>query len=254
MLLIEVILYLYIFFIGTFLGSFYNVVGIRVPEKVTLMGRSHCPSCNHTLGPLELFPIIGYLILRGRCKNCQNHISVKYPIMEFITGLLFLISFVILRDYMVEYILMVVFMSLMIIITVSDLYYQIIPDKILLFFLPVILTLRIVSDKITIINALLGAVLGFLFMLFIAWYGKKRFKQEALGGGDIKLYFLVGLVLGIDLVFLSVLFAALIGLVYGLVMRKRSGYIPFVPFIFAGSLLAYFIGGYIITWYTSLLF
>lgn len=254
MIYIEILTYLYIGFIGLVFGSFFNVVGLRVPNKESLFGRSHCPSCNKTLGPLELFPVVGYIILKGRCKNCKAHISVKYPVIELITAILFVFSFVILRDNMVEYILIVVFISLMVIITVSDIYYKIVPDIILLVFLPVIFTLRMFSDVIIWYDAIIAAVIGFGFMYLISLYGKKRFKQEALGGGDIKLYFIIGLVLGTNTVFLSVLFASLLGLAYAPILKKRNDkYLPFVPFIFAGSLLAYFIGPNIIAWYVSLI-
>lgn len=142
-ILYNVILYAYIFTMGLFLGSFFNVVGIRIPNKESLMGRSHCPNCGKTLGPLELFPIIGYLFLKGKCKECNTKISAKYPLMEFITATLFLTSFVFLQHNMVEYILIVLFISLMVILTVSDLYYQIIPDMILIVFLPLIFVLRL---------------------------------------------------------------------------------------------------------------
>lgn len=245
---------IYIFIIGLFMGSFYNVVGIRVPNKETLMGRSHCPSCGKTLGWIELFPVIGYLILGGKCKNCKSTISVKYPIIELITAILFSVSFVILQENMVEYILVVVFISLMVIITVSDMYYQIIPDIILLVFLPVIFALRMFSDEIVWYYSILGGILGFVVMYFLAWYGKKRFKQEALGGGDIKLYFLIGLFLGVETVFLSLLFAALLGIIFAVISRKKSGYIPFVPFIAIGSMIAYFYGPMLLDWYIGLLF
>ena len=81
-ILFFIILYTYIFVIGLFLGSFFNVVGIRIPNKESILGRSHCPSCNRTLGVLELFPIIGYLVLKGKCKECGTKISMKYPLME----------------------------------------------------------------------------------------------------------------------------------------------------------------------------
>lgn len=258
--LINIIIYMYVFFLGTILGSFYNVVGIRVPEKESLMGRSHCPNCNRSLGWLELFPIVGYIALKGRCKDCKIHISVKYPLMEFLTGVLFLLSFVILRGNMVEYILIVMFISLMVIITVSDLYYKIVPDGILLIFLPILFIPRFFGVDLVWWNGfpwwngLLAGLMGFGFMYLISWYGKKRFKQEALGGGDIKLYFLIGIVLGTDLVFLSVLFASLIAMIYGMTIKKKKGYIAFVPFIFAGSLLAYFVGPYIINWYIAILY
>ncbi len=150
--------------------------------------------------------------------------------MELLTGVLFLVSFVILRDNMVEYILIVTFISLMVIITVSDLYYQIIPDIILIIFFPIILTLRLLSPINAWYDGILGGVLGFGFMFLIALYGKVRFKKDALGGGDIKLYLIIGIVLGYQNVFLSLFFAALIGLVYSFVVRKQKGYLPFVPF------------------------
>ena len=142
-ILIYSILYTYIFTMGLFLGSFFNVVGIRVPNKESLLGRSHCPNCGKTLGALELFPIVGYLVLKGKCKECNMKIPLKYPLMEFITGVLFLSSFVFLQYNMIEYILIVLFISLMVIITVSDMYYQTIPDIFLIIFLPFIFVLRI---------------------------------------------------------------------------------------------------------------
>ena len=253
MVLAGILIRLYIFVIGLFFGSFFNVVGIRVPNKETLLGRSKCPSCNSPLGVVELIPILGYVILRGRCKNCKSPISVKYPIMEFLTGALFVISFELLHQNMVEYILLIMFISLMIIVTVSDLYYRIVPDIILIVFLPIIVTLRILSPVIHWTDGLIGAVIAFLFMLLMSLYGKKRFKQEALGGGDIKLYFIIGLVLGYETIFLSVLFSGLLGILYYVLIRPKDRYLPFVPFIFAGSLLAYFAGPIIIDWYTSLL-
>lgn len=252
-MLIYILLYSYIFLIGLFLGSFFNVVGIRVPNKESLMGRSHCPNCGRTLGVLELFPIIGYLILRGKCKECNTKISAKYPIMEFITGILFLSSFVFIQYNMIEYTIIVLFISLMVIITVSDMYYQTIPNIFLIVFLPFIFVLRILSPIEMWYDGIIGGVIGFGFMYLIALYGRFRFKKDALGGGDIKLYFIIGLVLGYQLVILSLFFAALFGMIYSLLIRKKDGYLPFVPFIFAGSMLTYFVGSGIIEWYVSIL-
>lgn len=250
----NIILYIYIVFIGTLLGSFFNVVGIRVPKKETLMGRSHCNNCDHQLGWLELLPIIGYIAIGGKCKNCKSKISIKYPLIELLTGIIFLVSYIILRDFMVEYILIVVFISLMTIVTVSDIYYKIVPDIILVVFLPIILTLRILSPVMPWYIGLLGGILAFGFLYLIALYGKKRFKQDALGGGDIKLYFLIGLVLGVEYVFLSLIFAGIFGIIYVAIHRKREpGYIAFVPFIYAGSLVAYFFGKIIVDYYNEIL-
>ncbi|MEC9484393.1 MAG: prepilin peptidase [Candidatus Izemoplasma sp.] len=243
----------YMFILGTLFGSFFNVVGIRVPRGESILGRSHCPNCNKILGVLELIPILGYIFVGGKCKSCHTPISVKYPIMEFITGVLFAFSFVLLYDNVVEYIVIVLFISLMVIVTVSDLYYRTVPDKILLIFLPVIFILRIVSPLEHWYDGIIGGLLGFGFLYLVAWYGKKRFKKEALGGGDIKLYAIIGLVLGYETVFLSLFFAALSGLIVNLIVGKKEGYIPFVPFIFFGSLIAYFYGNQVLDWYMGLL-
>lgn len=249
----DIMWYIYVTFIGLVLGSFYNVVGIRIPTGESLLGRSHCPKCGRTLGVIELIPVIGYLVLRGKCKECKSHISIKYPLIELISGSLFLLLFVLLRGNMVEYIVSISFVSLMLIIVVSDLYYQVVPDKVLLVFLPIILVLRMFSDFIPWYESLIGGVLGFGFMYLIAWYGEKRFKKQALGGGDIKLYFIIGLFLGYNLVFLSLFFASVIGLLYGMIIRKKTGYLPFVPFIFVGSMLSYLVGQAFIDWYLGIL-
>jgi leader peptidase (prepilin peptidase)/N-methyltransferase len=249
----DIIWYIYVTFIGLVLGSFYNVVGIRVPAKESLMGRSHCPKCGKTLGVVELIPVVGYLVLKGKCKGCKSPISIKYPLIELISGSLFLLLFVLLRGNMVEYIVSISFVSLMLIVVVSDLYYQVVPDKVLLVFLPIILILRIIGDFMPWYESLIGGVLGFGFMYLIAWYGEKRFKKQALGGGDIKLYFIIGLFLGYNLVFLSLFFASVVGLLFGLIVRKKSGYIPFVPFIFVGSMITYLFGQAVIDWYLGIL-
>jgi leader peptidase (prepilin peptidase)/N-methyltransferase len=249
----EIIWYIYVTFIGLVLGSFFNVVGIRVPQGESLLGRSHCPNCGKTLGAFELVPVFGYLLLGGKCKKCKSPISIKYPLIEFVSGGLFLLLFVIHGDNMVEYIVSISFVSLMLIVVVSDLYYQVVPDKILLIFLPIILVLRFIGDFMPWYESLIGGLLGFGFMYLIAWYGEKRFKKQALGGGDIKLYFIIGLFLGYNLVFLSLFFASIIGLLYGFVVRKKTGYIPFVPFIFLGSMLSYLIGQELINWYLGIL-
>ncbi len=252
-ILIFVILYTYIFVIGLFFGSFFNVVGIRIPKKESSMGRSHCPNCGKTLGALELFPVIGYVFLKGKCKKCSTKISVKYPLMEFITGTLFLSTFIFLQYDMLEYLLIILFISLMVIITVSDLYYQVIPDVLLIIFFPLIFVLRILSPIEMWYDGIIGGIAGFGFMFIIALYGKIRFKKDAIGGGDIKLYFIIGIVLGYNLVILSLFFASLFGLAYSIVIRKKTGHVPFVPFIFAGSMLTYFVGSGIIEWYISIL-
>ncbi len=251
-LILNIVIYTYIFIIGLYFGSFYNVVGIRVPAKETLLGRSHCTKCDHQISWWELIPVVGYLALGGKCRKCKTPVSIKYPLIELLTALLFLVSYVILQENMVEYLLIVSFISLMTIVTVSDLYYKIVPDVILLVFLPIIITLRVTSGYMPWFEGIIGGVVAFIFMYLIALYGKVRFKREALGGGDIKLYFLIGIVLGYQTVFLSLFFAALLGLVVAPFIKKKGEYLPFVPFIYFGSILAYFFGPQLLDMYMSI--
>ncbi|MFW5838917.1 MAG: prepilin peptidase [Bacillota bacterium] len=247
-----VLISIYLFILGAILTSFYTLVGMRVPKNQSINGRSICDSCDAKIPWYGLIPILGYLLVGGKCASCNAHISIKYPLYELFGGLLFVLGYLVLMNNIAEYIIYLFFVSLMIIVSVSDIEYQIVPDKVLLFFLPFIFVLRMLFPFTTWYFSLLGAVFGFLFMLLIAYYGKKRFKQDALGGGDIKLYFLIGLFLEVHLVFLSLFFAAILGIILGKIVMKKVNPIPFVPFIFFGSLLAYFIGDPLLTWYTSL--
>lgn len=248
-----VLLTTYLFVVGLLFGSFFNVVGYRIPAKQSLLGRSKCPSCNTSLGIIELIPILGYGLLRGKCKHCQESISIKYPLFELMTGLLFAIAYLLTFEVFTELLVILSFISLLVIVTISDLNYRIVPDSVLLFFLPLFVVLRIISPTMIWYDWLIGGIIGFGFMYSIAWYGKKRFGKEALGGGDIKLYGLIGIVLGYNTVLLSVFFAGVFGIVYYLLFRPKGSYIPFVPFIALGSILTYFIGPTVIEWYVSLL-
>jgi len=245
--------YFFLFFLGSALTSFFTLIGMRAPHGESINGRSYCDQCEMPVPWYGLIPVFGYFILKGKCKHCKQKINPLYPAIEFLVGLLFALSYLYLQDNVIEYVIVSVFYALMIIVSVSDLHYRIVPDKILLVFLPALLISRIFFPLTLWYYSVLGGVFGFLFMWFMAWYGKKRFKQEALGGGDIKLYFLIGVFLEIHLVFLSLFFASLVGLIFGKFIMKKTNYIPFVPFIFAGSLMAYFIGPYLLNWYLGLL-
>ncbi len=242
-----------LFVLGTMMTSFLVLLGHRIPKQQSTGGRSQCDHCGQTIPWYGIVPVLGWFFVRGKCVHCGVEVSFWYPLSELLGGLIFLFGYLLLRDNMVEYSITMVFVMLMITVSVSDLKYQVVPDKVLLFFLPLILVLRMVYPLTTWYYSLLGGVLGFLFMWLMAYYGKKRFKKEALGGGDIKLYFLIGLFLEVHLVFLSLLFASLLGLLFGKLCIKKMTYLPFVPFIFAGVMLAYFLGPMILTWYIGVL-
>ncbi len=129
-----IIIYLYLLALGLVLGSFYNVVGLRVPKKESLIKPpSHCPQCGRRLAYRDLVPVFSWLFLKGQCRTCKAPIPAFYPIMELATGLLFVLMlwrFGLSGELFVALALV----SLLIIITITDLKYMLIPDKILLFF------------------------------------------------------------------------------------------------------------------------
>lgn len=240
---------LLIFLAGLILGSFYNVAGLRIPAKESIvMPRSACPSCGHTLAPLELVPVISYLVLKGNCRKCGKRISPLYPIIELMTGLLFAAA-PLLLGWSMELIIAWALISLMVIIFVSDVMYMLIPNKILLFFTIVFLLLRIFIPLDPWWDPLAGGLAGFMIPFFIAVISK-----GGMGGGDIKLFALVGLAIGLKGVLLSFIFAMLLGAIFGVAgliagLVKRGEPMPFGPFIAAGTISAYFFGQDVLDWY-----
>ncbi|MDG5470953.1 prepilin peptidase [Jeotgalibacillus sp. ET6] len=243
-----------LFFYGTILGSFYNVVGLRLPEKKSIVfPGSSCPKCQHQLKWFELIPVLSYLFLKGSCSKCRSRISVLYPAMEMLTGILFAYAFWV-HQFSLEFAAAILFISLLVIITVSDLAYMIIPDKILLFFGTALLAVRVVEPLSPWWNAYLGAGVGFTLLLLIAIVSK-----GGMGGGDIKLYAVIGLVLGVKLTLLSFFLATFIGTIAGIAgivwkSKNRKEPVPFGPSIAAASIITYFWGQDLIDLYFNLLF
>lgn len=247
------ILFIVCFLYGIILGSFFNVVGLRIPLKESIVSpRSACPTCGHQLKPYELIPVISYLLQRGKCRGCKSRISPIYPIFELLTGLLFMTAPLVI-GWSGELVVALTLISMFMIIIVSDIHYMLIPDKILIWFAGIFLLERVIWPLDPWWDSLVGAVTGFLLLLIIALVSK-----GGMGGGDIKLYALLGLVLGFKLVLLSFFFSTLFGAVIGglaLLFKivKRRQPIPFGPFIAAGTLTAYYWGSELINLYIHFL-
>ena len=182
------------FIIGAILGSFYLVVGTRLPLKENIItGRSRCDNCHKTLKWYELIPIISYLIQGGKCRHCHKPIKIEHLIVEIVTGILFLFGYLYF-GLTIKLGIFLVITSLALIIFISDFKYMIILDSPLIIstILLIILKYFEVGLKNTFISILYGIVL-FIFMYLIKLLGDKMFKRESLGGGDIKLCFIIGL-------------------------------------------------------------
>ncbi|TCT19627.1 leader peptidase (prepilin peptidase)/N-methyltransferase [Melghiribacillus thermohalophilus] len=240
---------LYVFILGLVLGSFFNVVGIRIPRNQSIVSPpSACLNCGRRLTPGDLIPVLSYIWLKGKCRDCNAGISPLYPVMELLTAFLFVVAF---DQIGFQWELLVAFtlISLLAIVTVSDLNYMIIPDRVLVFFSVLFVVERVLIPLSPWYDSLLGAATGFLLLLAIAIVSK-----GGMGGGDIKLYAVIGYVLGLKGVLLSFFLAALIGSVAGLAgiiagRINRQKPIPFAPFIATGSILAYFYSEPFYQWY-----
>lgn len=242
-------MFIIIFLYGLILGSFFNVVGLRVPENQSIVKpRSHCSHCGHTLSPMELVPVLSFLILGGKCRRCKAPISALYPLVELLTGVLFAAAPLII-GWSYELIIAWTLTSLMVIIFVSDFKYMLIPDKVLIVFAVIFIAERIFLPLNPWWDSIAGAAIGFSLLLLIAIISK-----GGMGGGDIKLYAVIGLALGVKMTLLSFFFATLFGAFFGIIgmllgKLQKGKPIPFGPFIGLGTLVAYFYGQTVLEWY-----
>ena len=229
-----------IFIFGLILGSFYTVVGERLPEGKSIVNPpSHCHNCNHRLGILELIPVFSFLFLGGKCKKCRSKIPVLSTIIEVLTAMLFLIAYI-RFGICIKLFIAIIFISMLVIIIVSDIRYMVICDEVLIIGNILIFILLIISIgfKASMMSLIYG-IASLLIMLSIKTLGDIIFKKESMGGGDIKLMFTFGLVLGIPSSVASIFLASFIGLPISLIMMKKnsSHELPFGPYLSIAAII-----------------
>ncbi len=232
-----------VFLLGLILGSFYNVVGLRLPkgESIVFPG-SHCPKCNHKLSWYENIPVISYLFLKGKCKTCHNKIDIIYPLIELLTGILFAINYY-LYGLSEEFLIGLILISLIIIVFVSDTKYMIILDSPTIISLILIFIIKWVFEGIN--QALISMLFGlFMFgvMYLLMLIGNLVFKKESLGGGDIKLSFIAGMVLGPYLGLIYLVLASFLAFPYAIyvLIKNKDGVLPFGPFLATSMLILFY--------------
>lgn len=241
-------------FLGLAAGSFLNVCIYRIPRGESIsFPPSHCPGCKKNIKPYDLIPVISYLILKGKCRHCGEKISNRYPVVELLTGVCFLVLFIKfgLSFTLAKYL----FLSLILIaVTFIDLEHYIIPNELVIAGLIGGTVLHPLAGDLTLLSSLYGILSTTGFLLFIYIISPVIFKQEGLGGGDIKLSLVMGLFLGWPLsllaVFLACCLAGTVGI--GLVaFKKKSGKdpIPFGPFLAMGTFIGFMWGKDLINWY-----
>ena len=236
--------FMFILFVilGCVLASFYTALAMRLSngESIVKPG-SHCNICNHPLKWFDLFPVISFILLNGKCRYCHKKLDIYYLVMELIGGFLFGLSFF-LYGLSYELIASLTISSLLIIIFVSDFKYLIILDGVVYVgALIIIISKFIFFGFNAAIFSFLSAFIMFGFMYLIKILGDIAFKRESLGGGDIKLALFIGTTLGIKLSLITVVVASFIALPYALyfVSKKKEKEVPFGPFLILATLLTF---------------
>lgn len=229
-----------IFITGLIFGSFYNVVGYRLPNNMSIVyPASHCPSCNHRLKFYELIPVISYIFLLGKCKTCKKRISIFYPFFELLTGIMFLLSYLSF-GLSLKFLISITFISVLIIISISDIKYYIIPDEVLIVGTILIIIELVINTMTNDIGLLKGIVMpilnglgAFALLYLFKSLGDIIFKKESLGGGDIKLLFFIGLTLGFDMSIVTIFIASFIALPLSIIslIKDDNNVLPFGPYL-----------------------
>lgn len=245
---------IYVFGIGLCIGSFLNVCIHRLPQGASIVRPSSaCPGCAAPIRWYDNLPIISFILLRGRCRNCKTVISIRYPLVELITGLL-AGSVVVRFGYQWQTLIYFIFIAALLVITFIDLDHFIIPDVISLPGIPLGFAASFVLPGVTWTHSLFGILLGGGGLAAIAWGYQLITGKDGMGGGDIKLLAMIGAFLGWQGVIFTIMVSSLIGSIVGLTLmvlyRKTLKLrIPFGPFLAIGAVLHLFFGTRIIHWY-----
>jgi leader peptidase (prepilin peptidase) / N-methyltransferase len=269
----------FVFLFGLIIGSFLNVCILRIPTgKSIVLPASACPKCGAAIRVYDNIPVISYLILRGKCRGCKTKISPMYPLVEFLTGLLFFACYYAF-GLSVETLKWATFSAIMIVLVFTDLRERILPDVVNFtgFALGLVFSLFVAPTDgsalwianhifqfpppqpvLSLADALLGAALGsgLLWLVSEAYFRLRG--REGMGLGDVKMMLMAGAFLGAKRTLLTIMAGSILGSVIGIAVivarRKEADYeLPFGTFLGAGALLVVFFGTPVVNWYQSLL-
>ena len=223
---------------GLLFGSFLNVLILRIPKEESIVfPGSHCTSCNNKLKWWHNIPLFSWLILGGKCHFCKDKISIQYPIIEFLTALLFGLVYYKLEDVTYSFIVGLVF-ALLLALSLIDIRYKAVPDSLNL----AALTLAVFASSAiltNITNALLYAG-GFALLRFYVSY---IVKKEALGEADIMIAATIGAMLGLKLGVMAIFLSAIIALPVFIIIKDRDLEVPFIPFLTVALFIVYMFDG-----------
>ena len=256
-----------LFILGLAIGSFLNCVIYRLEKNQGFIsGRSFCPSCKHVLNWQDLIPVLSFVFLKGKCRYCQKPISLQYPLIEFLTGALFLLNFWILNPGfsafdLLKLIYYLIASCLLIVIFIFDLKHYLIPDQFVYSAIAVSAVWYFVSSFLfsfytsgEIFNFIYSAIGSALFFLAIYLLTRKK----GLGFGDIEVAFFMGLFLGFPNIIVALFLAFFSGALVGIVLiafnkKTLKSELPFGPFLVSSTFFALFFGQGVINYYFNLL-
>lgn len=247
------------FIYGICIGSFLNVCIYRIPfSKSLVFPGSCCPSCGTPIKYYDNIPIVSYLCLMAKCRTCKLPISFRYPFVELLTGIVWVMCYY-RFGLSLECLVMIIFLSVLIMVTFIDLDHRIIPDIISLPGIPLFFLAAVFLTPMDWKTSLYGILLGG-GSLFIVAEGYYLFtKKEGMGGGDVKLLAMIGALIGWKGVFFTIFASSAIGTIVGIIImiatrNNMKLAVPFGPFLSLGAALYLFYGNEIIQWYYSLAF
>ena len=249
---------LILFCIGAIFGSFLNVVIYRLPRHESLLfPGSHCPQCREKIRWFDNIPILSFFILGRKCRRCKLPIPARYPIVEILSAVLFVIIYHV-YGFSYEFLFYVTLSALLLTVTFTDLEKGKIPNSVILVGVIAGLYMSLIFWPLNFINSLIAFLAGGGIMIFWAVTGKLLFKKESLGAGDIKLVAMAGIFLGLQntllALFLSFLSATIAGISMILLKKARiNSRLPFAPFLTSGALISLMYGNQICTWYFNIM-
>ena len=248
------IVWISIFMLGIIFGSFLTVCIHRIPQgKSVVAPRSACPACGNRIAWYDNVPIWSFLWLQGRCRVCQQAIPIRYPVIEMVNGLGYLLVYW-RFGWAWSTIIYAGLFSVFLVVTWIDWDHQIIPDVITLPGIIIGLGCAGVFLPTGWANSVIGILVGGGVLLILAWVSPYVFGKEGMGGGDIKFLAMVGAFLGWKAVLLALMIASVVGACIGIALlwakvMERGQYIPFGPYLAMGSLVAMLWGQEIWNWY-----
>ncbi len=244
--------------LGLCIGSFLNVVIYRLPNNMSLATpSSHCTNCGYSLKWFDNIPVFSYLFLGGKCRKCKAKISPRYMIVEIVSCVFYLLSVLVFWETSIVYsIISALTSSVLICVFFIDLEHMYIPDRFQIIILAFGLVAMFFDTYTVLTDHIIGCVVGGGVFLLLYYGAIWLIKKEGLGFGDVKLAFVVGLLLGwqkfLLAIFIASLSACLLLIPKRLFSKNSEKEYPFAPFITFGVFVAMLFGAFIIDWYIGL--